>query len=119
MQKMVLFGVLLLAGCGPGVTVTDVDATTTAQLQSVRVIQGDVPASARPLGPVDATSCKNKAWDPPPTDTNAILQMKVVAQRKGGNAIGNVYCEPPLGTSLGNNCWSSIRCTATAFSVPN
>lgn len=107
-----------LVGCGPGVTVTNVDSSTAAQLNSaVRVIDGVPPAGARSLGEIEATSCKNKAWDASPSTENAIVQMKSVARQKGGNAIGNIYCEPPLGTSLGNNCWSSIKCTATAFTV--
>ena len=108
-----------VAGCGPGIAVTKVDVPMAAQLDStVRVIEtSGMPLGARSLGGVEATSCKNKAWDASPTKENAILQMKSVAQKKGGNAIGNVYCEPPQGTNLGTNCWLSIRCTATAFVV--
>lgn len=108
----------VLAGCGPGMTVTKVDSATAVQLDnSVKVIDGAPPAGARLIGNVEATSCKNKAWDATPTRENAIVQMKAVTQQRGGNAIANVYCEPPMGTSLGTNCWSSIRCTATAYAV--
>lgn len=118
MKWWVLVLTTILAGCGPGVSVTKVDSATATQLAtSVKIIEGVPPAQSQSLGEVEATSCKNKAWDPSPTKENAILQMKSITRQKGGNAIGNLYCEPPLGTSLGNNCWSSIRCTATAFAV--
>lgn len=111
--------VLALAGCGPGVRVTDVDAPAAQRLNSeIKVIEGPVPAGASVVGPVEATSCKNKAWDPAPTNANAIVQLKAYARERGANAVKNVFCEPPQGTSLGTNCWSSIRCTATAYSVP-
>ena len=77
MRAATVLVVLVLAGCGPGVTVTKVDQTTATQLQSsVRVIEGAVPPGTRDLGPVDATSCKNKAWDASPSVENATLQMK-------------------------------------------
>lgn len=107
-----------LVGCGPGVRVVDVDTSSAAQLNtSVKVIEGTVPAGARLIGAVEATSCRNKAWDASPTNDNAILQLKSVTKERGGNAVGNVYCEPPLGTSIGTNCWSSIRCTGVAYSI--
>lgn len=119
MKWWLLIAVLAIAGCGPTMTVTEVDAPAAAQLNaSVKVLQGAPPDGARSLGGIEATSCKNKAWDAAATNENAILQMKSVAREKGGNAIGDVYCEPPHGTNLGRNCWSSVRCTATAFSIP-
>ena len=118
-QTFAIAVILLLAGCGPGVRVTKIDSPTAAQLNStMRVIEGPAPQRAQLIGPVDATSCMNKAWDPSPTNANAILQLKSVARERGANAIGNVYCEPPQGTSLGTNCWSSINCTAQAYSLP-
>lgn len=120
MRAFAIVGAILLASCvGPRVPVTNVDDAMAAQLNtSVKVVDGAaLPANARLLGPVQATSCKNKAWQPAPTNENAITQMKLLAQQMGGNAIGSVYCEPPLGTDLKTNCWSSIRCTGTALSV--
>lgn len=108
----------VLAGCGPGMPVTKVDSGTAAQLNtSVKMLNGEPPEGARLIGNVEATSCKNKAWDPAPTTENAIVQMKALAQKRGGNALGNLYCEPPMGTNLGTNCWSSVRCTATAYLI--
>lgn len=120
MRVVLLMSLLLLAGCvGPRVPVTNVDAATSSQLNnSVKVVEGPaLPSNAKTLGPVQATSCKNKAWQPSPSNENAITQLKLLAQQLGGNAIGSVYCEPPVGTDLKTNCWSSIRCTAMALSV--
>jgi hypothetical protein len=108
----------IVASCGPTNRVAEVDASQAIQLnQSVEVLQGAPPAAARSLGSIEATSCKNKAWDPAPTKENAILQLRSFAREKGANAIGDVFCDPPMDTNLGKNCWSSIRCTATAFAV--
>ena len=73
-QTFAIAVILLLAGCGPGVRVTKIDSPTAAQLNStMRVIEGPAPQRAQLIGPVDATSCMNKAWDPSPTNANAIL----------------------------------------------
>lgn len=119
MKWWVVMLVPVITACGPAVHLEKVDAATSADLNSsVKVLQSSsIPAGAKSLGEVQATSCKHMAWEPSPTNENAITQMKSVARKKGGNAITNVYCEPPLGTTLTPNCWSSIRCTATALLV--
>lgn len=107
-----------LAACGPGVRVADVNTPAAHQTTTaVTVVNGPAPAGARLVGAVEATSCKNKAWDATPTNENAITQLKAFVKERGGNTLANVFCEPPQGTTLSPNCWSSIRCTGTAYSV--
>lgn len=119
MKWMMVMLVPVIAACGHAVHQENVDATSSVDLKSsVKVVQSSaIPPGAKNLGEIQATSCKHLAWEPAPSNENAILQMKSVAKKKGGNAISNVYCEPPLGTTLTPNCWSSIRCTATALLV--
>jgi hypothetical protein len=77
-----------------------------------------VPASAIPLGQVEAYSCRNKAWDAPASEENAIAQLRMMVLERGGNAMTNVHCDPNMGvTPFGRNCWSSYRCTASAAKI--
>lgn len=69
------------------------------------------------IQPLRATSCKNKMWDPTPTQEDAIDQLRVMAARLGGNGLLNVTCEAPSGTSLITNCWSSLTCHGAAVKV--
>jgi len=109
---------LALGGCiGPLVPVTHVDDTTAVELdQTVRIFEArDTPSSAPVLGPITATSCKNKIWDKDATAEDATNQLRLMARQRGGNAVGNLTCENQEGTSLAKNCWASVTCTGTAI----
>ena len=119
MKKWLLAFAPILVACGPGVHLEKIDTATAPELATSIKVLSEKAASVngQNLGEIQATSCKNKAWNASPSNENAILQMKSIARKKGGNAISNVYCEPPLGTTLSPNCWSSIRCTSTVLLV--
>jgi uncharacterized protein YbjQ (UPF0145 family) len=59
----------------------------------------------------------NKIWDKPASKEDAINQLRHHAKQRGGNAVGNLHCASPEGTSLGQNCWNSITCTGTALII--
>lgn len=62
------------------------------------------------------TSCKNKAWDPEPTNADALARLKIVAAQKGANAIDDpTYVT--AGTSLSMNCWKAISASANAYQL--
>jgi hypothetical protein len=110
----------LCAGCvGPLVPVTRVDDSTAAELeQTVRTFAArETPSKATILGPVTATSCKNKLWDADATSEDATNQLRLLSRQRGGNAVGNLVCENMQGTSLATNCWASVTCTGTAIKV--
>lgn len=69
------------------------------------------------LAIAEGLSCKNKTWDPAATKTDAIRQVKYWAYETGADAIMNVDCDSPRGTSTSYNCWDSVSCTAQATSV--
>jgi hypothetical protein len=107
-----------LSGCiGPLVPVTHVDDTTAVELdQTVRTFAAmETPPSAPVLGPITATSCKNKIWDKDATAEDATNQLRLMARQRGANAVGNLTCENQEGTSLAKNCWASVTCTGTAI----
>jgi len=66
---------------------------------------------------VEGISCKNKTWDPAATKTDAINQAKYWAYEMGADALLNIQCDHPRGTTTSYNCWESITCTAQAIKV--
>lgn len=111
---------LCVAGCvGPLVPVSQVDESTALELgQSVSVFEArETPANASVLGPITATSCKNKAWDKEATAEDATNQLRLLSRQRGGDAVGNLTCEAPRGTDLATNCWASVTCTGTSIKL--
>ena len=68
------------------------------------------------LGDVGAVSCKNKLWDPSPSEADAISQMRFKAFARHANGLMLWGCES-YGTELSKNCWSSVTCRATMIHV--
>lgn len=103
-------------GIGPLVPVVNVDQDAAERLAR------DVPTYrangseyvAANIGSVEATSCKNKLWDKPASEEDAIAQLRYKAMSAGGNAIANPTCHQE-GTDLAKNCWSSVTCNATVL----
>jgi hypothetical protein len=77
----------------------------------------EVPAGPKVavLGEVEGVSCKRSyrgaaaaTWE------DAVRRTKYRAIQKGGNAISNLSCGLPKGSSFTTLCLESIRCTASA-----
>jgi hypothetical protein len=95
----------LLAGCvGPLVLVTRVEESTAVELNATIPVYDarPMPPSASILGPITATSCKNKMWDKDATNEDATSQLRLMSRQSGGNAVGNlVRAAPrPSGTTM-------------------
>ena len=112
-----------IAGCvGPnpdlGADVSGLPPAPGASAGAV-VITQDVtpPKGSRLVGPVRGTSCKNKMWDPDPTNEDALEKLKVVAASQGANRISNVTYTAG-GTSVMTNCWAPISASGTAYFAP-
>jgi hypothetical protein len=117
------FGVVAIAMClftlmgcyGPFVTEAHVDEASAETLQDeVRLYKPTDLAgvSYRTLGEVAAISCKNKLWDPSPSEADAISQLRFKAFTRHANGLMLWGCES-YGTELSENCWSSVTCRAT------
>ena len=111
----------LVAGCfGPSFEYIQIDPTTVGDLRrqvplyTENVVQGREYAIIQPLSGI---SCKNLLWAPSPTQNDATDQLRVKAARLDANALLNVICEAPSGTSLITNCWSSLTCHGAAIKV--
>lgn len=110
-------GFFLSSCVGPLVPVTRLDDPTAVELkQTIPTFEArETPSSATILGPLTATSCKNKLWDKDATSEDATNQLRLLSRQRGGNAVGNLVCEQKQGTDLATNCWASVTCTGTAI----
>lgn len=113
--------IMTLYGCvGSLVPVIRIDDETEHRLSKEIVIYENENLKSleyRRVGPVEATSCKNKIWDPPASRENAIAQLRYKTSAMGGNAISNLLCEGREGPNLAKNCWTSITCYAVAINI--
>jgi hypothetical protein len=115
----ILVAALLSSCVGPLTPVAELDPQTTEQLNtSIAVYRaGQSPPNASIIEPITATSCKNKVWDSPATEENAINQLRLYTQQRRGNAVLDVTCDGKKGTELSTNCWESIMCRGAAGKV--
>jgi|EndMetStandDraft_5_1072996.scaffolds.fasta_scaffold33215_4 hypothetical protein len=110
---IVLAAGLALSSCAGGKVQDEPPAEWRSNTRVYRA--SETPRGAQVLGQVTATSCKNKPWDPDPTDEGATRQLQVDAIGMGGNAVGNVACG--IGSPIATNCLASIVCRGTAIKV--
>lgn len=69
------------------------------------------------LQSISAFSCKNQAYDPPPTKGDALSQLRLKAARLGANAIVNVYFDTDGTDAWGTNCWKSVTASGDAVVI--
>lgn len=110
---MLLTAGLALSSCAGAKVEVDPPAGWRSSMRVYRA--NETPRGAKVLGPLTATSCKSKPWDPDPTDEEATRHLQVDSRGMGGNAVGNVTCG--VGSALVTNCLSSIVCRGTAIQV--
>jgi len=110
----------LSCGCyGPFVSVAHVDEASASALANTIKIYSPADltgADYLSVGVIDATSCRNKAWDPPATEADAVSQLRFKAFSLNANGLILWGCES-YGVELSKNCWSSVTCRATAIRV--
>lgn len=122
-KKQTLLAVIAIAtlsGCGAMVPVKDIYKLPPEERRVVMAvpIYNESQVKDRKysvLNVVEGISCKNKMWDPAATKTDAINQAKYWAKEQGADAIMNLQCDAPRGTTTTYNCWESITCTAQAI----
>ena len=122
MKQILLIGICLLAfSCvGPLVPVIKIDKLPLNEKRNVLslAIYNEsqlINKKYKIINIVEGISCKNKTWDPAATKTDAINQAKYWAYEMGADALLNIQCEQPRGTTTTYNCWESITCTAQAI----
>lgn len=121
-KSIIIILPFLLAGCGAnssinsdrpsGVSLID---TAVPKLSSVQVtsIGPSVNEGGKALS---GSSCRNKVWQPAPTEEVALNQLKLQAEKQGLNAIHSVQYKKE-GTSLITNCWATIYATGIGYKL--
>lgn len=116
-----LVAALALAGCGTTAQNSDVSLTRTwvepkkdvRDTAAVAIVDTGPPLSAA-TARVSGHSCKNKLWDPDPSQENATALMKQDAAAKGFDAVHSVQVVPDP-AAIAKNCWSAVIATGIAF----
>lgn len=111
-----------IAGCGTSAHNADVPAGVYTGLAGKPDIGDTSRVAVVPTGPsieqggkaVSGTSCKNKVWEPAPSEENAIALMKREAEGLSLNAVHSVSVDPDA-TALLKNCWSAVVAKGIAF----
>jgi uncharacterized protein YbjQ (UPF0145 family) len=122
MRMMILAAALGLAACGPRgdyIKMADQTPQEVTASMNVRVFEGSAFTGnvSQYLKSVSAFSCKNQAYDPPPSKGDALSQLRIKAMRLGANAIVNVYFDTDGTDAWGTNCWKSVTATGDAVVI--
>ena len=122
-HSFLIIAVIAVLGCvGPLVPVKKIDELPVSIKREVLAMpiyneSQLIGKQYKVINIVEGISCKNKTWDPAATKTDAINQAKYWAHEMGADALLNIQCEFPRGTTTTYNCWESITCTAQAIKL--
>jgi uncharacterized protein YbjQ (UPF0145 family) len=115
---------LSLSACGPKAHLAIVDMSQqapddVAKSMTVQIFEGvnSSPKIVKPIGLVNATSCKHLTSDPPATRGDALRQLRFKASKLGANAVVNVYFDSRGTDPWGTNCWESVTATGDAVII--
>lgn len=117
MRYSLVFVLATVTACGPFVSNTD--RPSGLYVGGGAPVSGDFGVAMVDQAPeggvqVEGISCRNKVWDPAPTDDSAIAVLRRETAEAGYNAVHLVSVERVSGAML-MNCWSAIRATGLAF----
>jgi uncharacterized protein YbjQ (UPF0145 family) len=118
----ITLAVLFLSGCGamvPTIKIAEMPIEQRRAVNALEILNTNqlIGKNYSIITIVEGISCKNKTWDPPATKTDALFQTKHWAREAGADAITNIQCDSPRGTTVTYNCWESITCTAEAIKL--
>ncbi|MFP1634111.1 hypothetical protein ACLB6G_20470 [Zhengella sp. ZM62] len=114
-------GMLAIYGCGASPNVNaerstfsrDLTRPTPPPVEGVEIVD-DGPRVSAVNKRVTGTSCTVQAWDPAPTEENAINLMKAQAAEMGFNRVHSVSVKRDPRAFL-MNCWRAITATGIGF----
>jgi hypothetical protein len=114
-----IFAALSIVGCigpSPSLDIAEVGSMPAQIVRRAWAVQvtDALPIGATTLGPVEGTSCKNKAWDPQPSEIKALEQLQIKAVEAGATGLTEVlYVKHEF--SMVTNCWATITASAMAY----
>lgn len=114
----VVLAVCLVSGCGA--TAPNTDKPTGLYIAGADKVSDEYNVDVASKLPssggkqLSGVSCKNKVWDPAPTNDAAIAVLKREVSKAGYDSvvISSVGPDP---AALMKNCWSAIIATGSAF----
>ncbi|WP_018688716.1 hypothetical protein [Ahrensia kielensis] len=122
-RAIILTGLLVVSGCGTTAQNADVNqglalkANAVAEVSNVQVFETG-PAGTSWRNEVKGVSCKNKLYDPAPSEANALNLMKKQAAERGFNAVHSVTVNNLGAAAVAINCWSALEAKGVAFNSP-
>jgi hypothetical protein len=119
LHKLVcVLGLVSLSACGT--TVSNADKPTGVYIAGATEVTGDFGVSISEAQPknggvsLSGVSCKNKLWEPAPSNEVAVSVLKRETQKAGYNTVYVSSVEPDP-NALAKNCWSAIIAKGIAF----
>lgn len=118
-----LSAVVLVAACGPNVPIVsfaDVPPDVMARANSVEIYtldRADRPAIMAVVAPISGFSCQHLSSDPPASKGAALMQLRVIAQENGANAVIDVAFDTRGADPFGTNCWQSVQASGMAVKL--
>ena len=121
MKLQATLGAFLVCGltaCGS--TVSNTDKPTGVYIAGATEVTGDFGVSTSERRPqvggmaVSGVSCKNKLWEPAPSNEVAIAVLRREARNAGYNTVYISSVEPDP-SALAKNCWAAIIANGVAF----
>jgi hypothetical protein len=65
----------------------------------------------------EAMSCERMPDDPPASEEEALVKLRLIAEQAGGNAVILADCDAHGKWSLTKNCYTWVRCRGTIVSI--
>lgn len=118
LKNFAVFSILGVAACGS--TASNTDKPTGAYIMGATAVTGDFGVSLVEQRPtnggvtISGVSCKNKLWEPAPTNEVAISVLQREVRNAGYNAVYVTSVEPDP-NALVKNCWAAIIANGIAF----
>jgi hypothetical protein len=100
---------------------TRVDAETRAAVTArVPVYSKHDPqlAGSERIGDGSAMSCERMPDDPPASEEEALVKLRLVAEQAGGNAVILSNCDARGKVSFTKNCYTWVMCKGTIVRTP-
>ena len=115
---LVFTAMSLLVGCGSLAPNTDASsginvAGSTEVVGEIAILVDNVPNGVTQTR-ITGISCKNKLWDPAPSNEAAISVLRQQAAQAGYQSV-SLVSTAPLDDPISINCWSAIEAVGIAF----
>lgn len=121
MKRTLVLAAALLSGCATSSLIEPVQVVVTPSSSDpvpvVAIVETGPPVKDW-RNKVTGRDCQRMAWEPKPTNENAVRDLLDLAASRGFNAVHSVVVGVDL-RSLALNCWEATTATGIAFNDPS